>query len=776
MPARVINDSMIACAVPEWRYANAVARIVLYDSTFPAEIFPVGSLLDVSSLSFRAALSSPTPVAAAGGTILLAGKYEPVETYDCRFEMLGLEVQGVVTRVDESTISCKSPSWPRSLAARVAKLKLFSENLMLQSPEGTPVYISVYAELIGIGVASCDRFVTSLDGVAHSFGSDSGSIDGGSGSDNGSGSDSGSGSGTGSIDGAGTAAAVSAEAFAASTMGSVRRFRDDIITSLRRNSSLNDSNPLCVPEANATGGFRLQIYGWGIDPAVRYECHFTDANGNLLVAGVEIENSTSVASDRVLIVAVPRWNYDAGLVNVTLVKKFGSFPSERIPHFDLPVVLVFKQRVEEASALWFVADCEMIAIDYSTQVMLPNCWPLNVTVKGAGFYSLGPSELLNRGDFNMRVAPDYKCKLVEIGGNLSIQASFVTAPSSSQLNCWFEYADIEDSEYGSQLFALDLTYQGAQLIDNQGIQLELNEAWFEFICSDTDCRTPASGGRVITVFGIGFHRSVNYYCHFSNDDSAAVNTLAGLPGLYEPLVKGLVVYGRGFDNRSMYAALFEGTAGDGSLIQSSTSLASPASPNLLILEIPAFMGREGLIIVEIWKSIANGAPDSWHKISAEQGASVAHPRAEVLTSFIYGSSWGIVSAPSLGGYSSFASNCYREGESVSALPNGITECWSPASGGLRLQILGAGFFGGFSYTCRFTSITDATVVVDSPASVISEFNLFCHTPSFENAEMRYEFSLRSSVSGEVPRLSTFGRTLIYVATSVAKIEPSSGAA
>ena len=280
------------------------------------------------------------------------------------------------------------------------------------------MYIPVLAELVGVGVATCDGFSSSLDVIAYN----------------------------------------------STRVDIILALRGAVSSTLNSSNSSNSSSTIpCVPEGNATGGFRFELYGWGIDPAVHHECHFTDVQGNVIVAQVVIENSTALDVDRAYVASVPRWPYDAGLVNVTLVRTFvNTADPEAVPYFNLPVEFLFKQRVETAIARWFEDNC---VDDYSSSsVIQASCWPTNVTVSGAGFHSKGRTELLNRGDYNVRIAMDYSCAMVK--ENILIQASFVTVPSPSELICWFDYDNVAGVEYGSTIFTLDLTYGGTQLIQD----------------------------------------------------------------------------------------------------------------------------------------------------------------------------------------------------------------------------------------------------------------------------------------------------------------------
>ena len=779
-PARIVNDSAVLCAMPQWPFPDANASIVLYDVSFVSQMLPVGSISSASFLSYRSLILEPSfsAVGASGDVIVFNSHFDSVEDYQCRFVMHGLQLQGIISRVSTRAISCQTPVWPRGMPASQAELSLLLRNTAIPSITGLPVYIQVRSQLLGIGVANCDRFNESLS--AGSFDS-----------------------------------------------------RASLISNL-------SSVEACMPEAPASGGFHLELYTWGIDPTVRHHCQLTGANGNFMTAEVVIKNSSRDV-DRVFISSLPRWPFDAALVNVSLTPSWATDDSDSLMTFNLPVQLNLVQQVESVEdAQWFEDECHA----RGSSTSLGPCFPLNITVSGAGFQSQGQTQVLNRGDYSVLHWRDYACKMVQIGGSLELHATFVSVPSPSKLICRFDYDEIQNVEYGgSTNFTLDLSFSTMQLPVDQHVAVRLSETWFSFECQDVNCRTPASGGRQVSVEGAGFSSLASYFCNFSNGVTSALSpaatwlspsellcstpewpfgedrtfltlvmdtvhgktivakrgawaaptiffhavwwlrrmvkrsvfggsedsTLAEYPGTFEPVNGTLDVVGRGFHVRTLYYARFQGVAGDGSQLESYTSPANPIGPSELRVVVPAFEGREGRVNVEIFKCDPSDAcPASQSKqagflIDAERGRSPAHPSGLVVSSFIYSATWATISAPTLGDVV-YADKCY---------PHGWTECWSPAGQGTKLLINGAGFFGGISYLCRFTSTDDPAVVNETQAVVLNEFTLLCITSVLQRAG-RYEVELESSVAGEVPRLSTFASTLVSVVPSISMISPSSG--
>ena len=150
--------------MPQWPFADANASIVLYDVSFVSQMLPVGSISSASFLSYRSLILEPSfsAVGASGDVIVFNSHFDSVEDYQCRFVMHGLQLQGIISRVSTRAISCQTPVWPRGMPASQAELSLLLRNTAIPSITGLPVYIQVRSQLLGIGVANCDRFNESL--------------------------------------------------------------------------------------------------------------------------------------------------------------------------------------------------------------------------------------------------------------------------------------------------------------------------------------------------------------------------------------------------------------------------------------------------------------------------------------------------------------------------------------------------------------------------------------------------------------------------------------
>ena len=619
-------------------------------------------------------------------------EFDPLKTVSdnlhCSLQVMhGVELSGEIARESPSTISCRTPVWPRSQAAGRAELRVRSGSSLLKSTQGDAVYVSVHPEFVGIGLSTCDRFDGTLEEMVGSYNVTADDVE-------------------------------ALKVYMGTYAESYAPFEPSaIVTDNQTNAHIaenhNSSSNVsavasCVPEGLATGGFNIKIYAWGINHTLRHELRFSDLDGNQMTAEATIQGSAELTA------IFPRWKFPGGLVNVSLLS---GMPNAPVALFHTPVVLLIKQRVENAQADWFSEECG--ATFDSNGLMESSCWPKNVTVFGAGFHTNGRSTILDRGDYAVRVSDSYVCSMGARAQNpVVIRASFVTVESSSTLACHFDHGALDGLEYGSRNFSLDLTYEEEQLITDQDITLRFAEAWFEFICENAQCRVPASGGGAITVTGIGFNHAIPYYCVFTRGtdssksppatwisptqllcrtpqwlwseaytdlsvitqsttgglsvvarrgpfirsqiffhavwwfDSILVRsvfggnpeqTLPGFPNVYDPQDGTLDVVGVGFDRNSFYYAEFEGTNGDGTARQSNTVPTRALNTSLLRFAIPAFEGREGNVQVEILKCSASAlCADSClevetcrTKVYTEIGGSLAHQGAEVLTSFIY---------------------------------------------------------------------------------------------------------------------------------------------
>lgn len=233
-------------------------------------------------------------------------------------------------------------------------------------------------------------------------------------------------------------------------------------------------NATCNVTGFATGGFPLEVYGWGLDPAFHHELHFTDIRGNVLRVPLTLESSSPMAVDRAVVGALPPWPFPAGRTRVSL-HRFPNPPQSQpatqgsmvVPDQGGAVFFEFEEMADAVTLSWHRLGCG------------DRCWPSSVEVRGFGFQNMSATARFNRGDIDSINHVEYSCILTGMVNVSSLASSFVTIESPGVLRCFFGRDGDAFPTYVSQDFALTLSHNGVPLpwTSPEPRVVFLSEAW-----------------------------------------------------------------------------------------------------------------------------------------------------------------------------------------------------------------------------------------------------------------------------------------------------------
>jgi hypothetical protein len=269
------------------------------------------------------------------------------------------------------------------------------------------------------------------------------------------------------------------------------------------------SSPPC---SNSTGyagiQFSIKIYVIGFDAVntASYRLRFSASTGQQLIANIysmtNYSNPNISATDYLILQAeIPKWPFPAMATKVTLITNLYTLTPSGSGNFD------FEQLVLNLT-------------DSILPVALPSCpsgvcWPIIVTVLGAGFRKNPSSKTIRLGPLFVTNQSDYIC---EIRGLLdstkAITFSVVTVDSSTQIRC---ITDVTGPfYYFAQTYFLSLRFKGLSISSSgDSLRLNLSPVWTRLDCGPRlVCAGAAIGGFGLGVVGNGFSSSLNFSCSF----------------------------------------------------------------------------------------------------------------------------------------------------------------------------------------------------------------------------------------------------------------------
>ena len=152
--ARIINDSAISCAVPQWPFGEAQARVFLVDATFASPVV-VGEVGAPALYHFTASfVDAVTPTAAplsSATTVTISGSFVASDRYQCRFGLAGLVKLTGANFLSPSRLSCTLPRWgPYISEADAAPFEVLTmANVTV--PVVQPLRLRYFAQWDGLG-------------------------------------------------------------------------------------------------------------------------------------------------------------------------------------------------------------------------------------------------------------------------------------------------------------------------------------------------------------------------------------------------------------------------------------------------------------------------------------------------------------------------------------------------------------------------------------------------------------------------------------------------
>ena len=154
--SRILNNTHIVCVVPKWIYSPAKTQIIVYDSSFGDEDFPIAATnsLAFPPLSFQylaqVAGVSPSHVAVSGEKITVLGTgFVSSESYVCIFGDLG---EDKAVFLSTTKITCLAPAIPTGFVAGNVSVSLKTSTAslgLLQNP------INLTYKALWYGLGSC---------------------------------------------------------------------------------------------------------------------------------------------------------------------------------------------------------------------------------------------------------------------------------------------------------------------------------------------------------------------------------------------------------------------------------------------------------------------------------------------------------------------------------------------------------------------------------------------------------------------------------------------
>ena len=553
------------------------------------------------------------------------------------------------------------------------------------------------------------------------------------------------------------------------------------------------------PPCNITTGyagidFRVTVRVNGLDSvaATSYSLRFSSRPGQILNANLYNGSvSTTVPFDSLVFIAnVSKWPFQSTTTQVTLVA-------------DSIVVASLESISFEFQQLALQMPNKLFPVIDPVKCPLRICWPLVITVFGAGFVDNSASKIITLGNSLVANESSYLCELSGQLESTSIIASVVTVDNPSQIRC---IADVLGPiYYFPQNYSVRLRFNGLDImwIGSTGPEISMSSVLTGLVCGSV-CGGKALGGDVITIVGYGFSSNLNYSCVFVSEDNftfrstpafavsylqLSCTTPEWLSGegfvnvrltqnqgtsvreaLVVPLafhydavwwfensltifagsVATLIVKGVGFIQGEQYLASYSCTDTFGrAFTTNSSQLVTAVSNSNLNFSSPSNLGAEGKVTVQLFRCTVGG------------GCMLILPyrTSGHLDYFNFRGSIYNVNATMLGD-ATFYGSC-----------TGTITCWSPASGNTYLELQATGLhFLGVTYTCNFSSGLRS---ISSVASVTDSGNLICSTLSwpYEPVPVQVSVSVWSGISGILEIPEPF---LLLLTAVVQSVSPTNG--